>query len=446
MKYVLFKKNRLFSIEFVGGLLLALAFNFDFIYAQNEPRYNRITSLEASNEMKSYQKDLRSGAPFADEHQRLLLNEGLPQLVIDGNRLDRVMVRQRLEKIFFDSIADSTAYKKATDSAVEKLSTLARSEQISINGSINAVLFLGELRDKQGQLLKTATQPLSEITSDDSVTPAVRIAALAGLGKRIQELRTSSGENNRVVAASIAPTLNKILSLPVKSLPPIGRDWMQGRALEYANNLFPILGDKPQELDGAVKSAITILKDSNRAIDLRIRTVVFLSYSANAGITLPVDEILTAADELVKHSLRDVYGIIQDKKFEEEITGMSDMGMGGGGPEMMGYDAMGMPVETEKNYLPISYFVRSSWRLVTLADSMTRLAQQLDNNKEQYEESAKRIRSYGVKLYEEPKDASLVSAVEAFDPQSIVSEADEPESADPDKETTPKKFSPFKLK
>ena len=29
----LFKKNRLFSIEFVGGLLLALAFNFDFIYA-----------------------------------------------------------------------------------------------------------------------------------------------------------------------------------------------------------------------------------------------------------------------------------------------------------------------------------------------------------------------------------------------------------------------------
>ena len=139
--------------------------------------------------MKSYQKDLRSGASFAEKHQRLLLNEGLPQLFIDGNRLDRAGVRQRLEKIFFDSIADSTAYKKATDSAVTQLSALARSEQISINGSINAVLFLGELKDKQGRLLTTATQPLSEIISDDSVTPAVRIAALAGLGKRIQELR-----------------------------------------------------------------------------------------------------------------------------------------------------------------------------------------------------------------------------------------------------------------
>ena len=73
-------------------------------------------------------------------------------------------------------------------------------------------------------------------------TPAVRIAALAGLGKRIQELRTSSGENNRVEAASIAPTLNKILALPVESVPPIGRDWMQGRALEFASDLLSILG------------------------------------------------------------------------------------------------------------------------------------------------------------------------------------------------------------
>ena len=117
---------------------------------------------------------------------------------------------------------------------------------------------------------------------------------------------------------------------------------------------------------------------------------------------------------------------------------------------MMGYDAMGMPVENERNYLPITYFVRASWRLVTLADSMTRLAQQLDSDKEQYEDRAKLIRSYGVKFYEEPKDASLTSAVETFDPESIVPEANDPESKDPgketDPETTPKKLSPFKLR
>ena len=235
------------------------------------------------------------------------------------------------------------------------------------------------------------------------------------------------------------------MALSVESVPPIGRDWMQGQALGFSRDVLTVLGDSSQELEGVVKSALTILKNSKRSIDLRIRSVVFLSYSANAGITLPTDEILIAANELVKESLRDAYGIIQDKKFEEEITGLSDMGMGGGG-EMMEYDAMGMPIDNEKNYLPITYFVRSSWRLVTLADSVTRLAQQLDNNKEQYEESAKRIRSYGVKLYEEPKDASLTSAIEAFDPQSIVPEADEPESKDPDEENTPKKFSPFKLK
>ena len=448
MKKILFK-NRLFFIKTAGLLLLALASNSSFVSAQNEPRYSRMASLEASSEMKAYQKDLQSGSPFTEKHQQLLLDEGLPQLFIDGNRLDRAQARQRLEKIFFDSIADSNAYQKATDLAVTRLTALGRSEQISINGSINAVLFLGELRDKQGQLLAAATQPLSEIVSDDSVTPAVRIAALAGFGKRIQELRISSSENKQVKAASIVPTLNTILELPDKSMPPIGRDWMQGRALEYSRSMLQNLGDNPKEFDGAVKSAVTILKNSNRPIDLRIRTVVFLSYSANAGITLPTKEILIAADELVKESLRDAYGIIQDKKFEEEITGLSDMSMGGG-MDAMSYDAMGMPIEAEKNYLPITYFVRSSWRLVTLADSMTRLAQQLENDKEQYEDRAKLIRSYGVKLYEEPKDVSLTSAIEAFDPDSMVPVTDEtkPDETKPEvpaTETTPKKLSPFKL-
>ena len=77
---------------------------------------------------------------------------------------------------------------------------------------------------------------------------------------------------------------------------------------------------------------------------------------------------------------------------------------------------------------------------------MPRLAEQLDNNKEEYEDRSKLIRSYGVKLYEEPKDASLKSALETFDPESIVPEADDPEPEDPDKETAPKKFSPFKLR
>lgn len=439
-------ENRFLFIQSAGFFLLALAANTSFVSAQNEPRYTRIASLEASNEMKAYQKDLGSGAPFAEKHQQLLLNEGLPQLFIDGNRLDRAQVRQRLQKIFFESIADSNAHKKATDTAIKQLSALARSEQISINGSINAALFLGELRGKQGKLLTTALQPLSEIVSDNSVTPSVRIAALTGLKKRAQALKASVGDSTLSEAETILPALNTILGLSADSVPPIGRNWMQGQALNISSDMLAVMDDSPQKLEGIIKNTTTILKDSNRPIDLRIRAVVFLANSTRAGITLPTNEVLPVAEELVKESLRDAYGIIQDKKFEEEITGFSDMDMGGGGPEMMGYDTMGMPVENEKNYLPITYFVRVSWRLVTLADAMPRLAEQLDNNKEEYEDRSKLIRSYGVKLYEEPKDASLISALETFDPESIVPEADDPEPEDPDKETAPKKFSPFKLR
>ena len=54
-----------------------------------------------------------------------------------------------------------------------------------------------------------------------------------------------------------------------------------------------------------------------------------------------------------------MYEIIQDKKFEEEITGLSNMDMGGGGPEMMGYDAHGHAYR-ERKELPANYLLRSS--------------------------------------------------------------------------------------
>ena len=94
-------QNRSLSIPHVGLFLLILACYADSVSAQNEPRYKNMASLEASNEMKAYQKDLRSGAQFVEKHQQLLLNEGLPQLFVDGNRLNRAQVRQRLEKNIF---------------------------------------------------------------------------------------------------------------------------------------------------------------------------------------------------------------------------------------------------------------------------------------------------------------------------------------------------------
>ena len=368
--------------------------------------------------MKAYQKDLISGMNLTEKHKRLLLNEGLAQLFLDGNRLERLQVRQRLQKIFFDSISDPAAYKSARDLAVTELETLARSNKISINGSINAALFLGELKEKTGQLVQTATEPLSRLVTDESITPAVRIAALLGLGSRTKEARESTkGSPIAVNAVSIIPTLGKIIMLPAEQLPAVARDWMQARTLSYASDLLPLLGDDSKNLIEISNGAVVIIKDPTRSIDLRIRSIVFLSLLADTDIVLPASEIMTVTDKLVRESLREAYGTIQDKKFEEEITGI---GIQGGGDEMMGFDPMGTPIEIENNYLPITASFRASWRLVTLADSMNRLAEQMNDDKETYKKNAERLRAFGVKIYEEPKDASITSAIEEFDPESIV--------------------------
>ena len=423
--------------------LMMLALNAGLLYAQVEPKFSRLSLLEASNEMKAYQKDLLSGMNFTEKHEQLLLKEGLPQLFLDGNRLERPQVRQRLQKIFFDSISDPTAYKSARDLAVSKLVTLASSNEISINGSINAALFLGELKEKNGQLVQTATEPLSKLVTDESITPSVRVAALLGLGSRTKEARESTkGSTITANALGLMPTLEKLVVLPAEQLPAIARDWMQARTLDYASDLLPLLGDDSKKMTELSNAAVAIAKDPARSIDLRIRSVVFLSRLAVTDIVLPTAEIMTITDELVRKSLREAYGTIQDKKFEEEMTGID---MQGGGSEMMGFDPMGRPIEIEKNYLPITTSFRTSWRIVTLADSMNRLAVQMNDNKETYENDAKRLRSFGVKIYEEPKDASITSAVEEFDPESIVPNIENSETNGPEKETSPKKFSPFKL-
>ena len=137
--------NHLFFINPAGLLLLSLASNSSFVSAQNEPRYSRMASLEASGRNEGIPERPWIWCTICRKTSTTSLKRGLPQLFIDGNRLDRAQVRQRLQKSF-ESIADSNAHKKATDTAIKQLSALARSEQISINGSINAALFLGELR------------------------------------------------------------------------------------------------------------------------------------------------------------------------------------------------------------------------------------------------------------------------------------------------------------
>ena len=305
-------------------------------------------------------------------------------------------------------------------------------------------MFLGELKEQKGLLVATATKPLSELVSDESITPSVRIAALLGLGNRVKEARQSAnGSSTAANVVRIIPTMEQIITLPAEQVPAIARDWMQARTLEYASDLLPLLGDDSQKLTEVSKGVVVITKNEARSIDLRIRSVVFLSRLVDTNIALPTADIMTITDELVRKSLREAYGTIQDKKFEEEITGMD---MQGGEAEMMGFDPMGIPVEIEKNYLPITANLRASWRLVSLADSMNRLSGQMNNDKETYENNAERLRAFGVKIYEEPKDTSIISAVEEFDPESIVPDVENSETVDPEKETTPKKFSPFKLR
>jgi hypothetical protein len=346
--------------------LIMLVLNPSVLYAQAEPKFSRLSLLEASSEMKAYQKDLISGMNLTEKHKRLLLNEGLAQLFLDGNRLERLQVRQRLQKIFFDSISDPAAYKSARDLAVTKLETLARSNKISINGSINAALFLGELKEKTGQLVQPATEPLSRLVTDESITPAVRIAALLGLGSRTKEARESTkGSPIAVNAVSIIPTLGKIIVASGRTVTSsCSRLDASKNPRRYASDLLPLLGDDPEKLIAKVSNGAVVDYKRPYALYRPSNSIGCLFVSSSCyryRLTGIRNHDQSRMNSCVNRSAK-LMALSKTRKFEEEISGI---GMQGGGDEMMGFDPMGTPTQIENNYLPITASLRASWRLVS---------------------------------------------------------------------------------
>ena len=87
MPKIIKKRFKSYPTSLFVIFLIMLVLNPSVLYAQAEPKFSRLSLLEASSEMKAYQKDLISGMNLTEKHKRLLLNEGLAQLFLDGNRL-----------------------------------------------------------------------------------------------------------------------------------------------------------------------------------------------------------------------------------------------------------------------------------------------------------------------------------------------------------------------
>ncbi len=411
------------------GFFLALSSS---AAAQQKPRFENWPAFEASADLKAYRSELAAGGGFTDRHRRLLVDDGLAQLLVDANRDRLASIRARLPAVLLDKITNAAAYGEASVAAVEALDELARRGKGAVEGSVNACLLLGELQTQEGQLLAAATPVLCELTLDATVTPAVRVAALVGLRGRVQAAGGGSTPETKQAAVGLLPTVEQLLQLDT---PPAGAttvliDWLQQRTLDLAVELVPLAAADPKPLAAVGTAALTLLQNTGRPVNLRVRAAGLLARLVKA------DEATRAAEIVELIEAVAVAAVVEDRealaliKLELSLSGLDPQA---GGPAMMAEPMMmgpnGESLLPERSLFSVARCLQTSWRLASLADALTAIATALDDAGKPYEQKAGKLRTLGLAIYKDPGDKTVLAAADAIDPQ--------PDAAAPDAAANP---------
>jgi len=462
-------------LAFCGLTFFAIAIQAGFCPAalgQGVPRFENWSAFEKSADLATYKKELEAGSAFNDRNRQLLLNDGLPQLLEEANRDRIAAIRAQIPGLLLEKITSADAFRDATTAAAEALDELSRRQNSSIEGSVNACLLLGELRAKDGRLLEAATPLLGKLTLDTTVTPAVRIAALVGLRGRVEAAGGGSSSDTKAAAVDLLPTLEKLLQLDQaepQATSTVVHSWLQQRSLDLALNIIPLALDDPKSVDGLRTAAISLLKDADKAINLRIRAAVLLSRTFKSDQAALAVEISELINTVAVAAVADDRQALQLIKLEQSLSGMD---LQGGGMAMMAGPMMdssmmdgsmmdssllgpdGTPLQKKPSLLSQSRCLQTSWRLASLGDALASIATTLGEQGKPFQDQAAKLQGLGIEIYKSPSDETVLAAADAIDPlpepTKAEGEADKPNKpagSMPQPGTVPNTpFSPFQLR
>jgi hypothetical protein len=365
------------------------------------------------------------GEPGLLDSVRKLVAEKDPARVARG--------RSELAKEFSKLGSGTADAEKIAPAVVKELTQASRSKNVSISASVNAALLLGELQYSDKKYDAAATSSLVELVADESVIPAVRVAAFNGL---IEQTSTATAGQ----AVSLLTTFTKLATLEDTTLPTVSRNWILERLLEASPDLVSQLGDDKSAVNPLKDAATTLLSDETRPVNLRVRAAGLLAAMTGSGLTLPAADIQRIAEQteaVAIAAVQEDWDTIERQKLQEKFSGATPMGgMPAGGPP-------GDALSVETHYLSEAACLQTSWRLVSLANAAGGLADQLEDEKEKksLQDRAATLRRLGIAIYEAPGDTSAITAIKELIPEAAAAfEADESGGA------ATGTFSPFQLR
>lgn len=380
--------------------------------AQGEPKYIGWPKVENAREMRGLKEKLRDGSALDAESRAFVSQTVLPQLTLGENLSTIERTRRRIRETLLTDIDDDKAFADMSRLVAESMMAVARDDAADGPVRVNAMLLVGEMRGKDGKPWPPARPSLAAATGDAQLPIAVRIAAIAGLGRHVDACR-SDAEATAALAKAAGPALAAIVATPIESDRRAEQEWLSSRALA----LLPAV--LPQASKDVAASLAAIIDDPARATDTRVRATAALGATANAKSEINAAKLIDTIRGMALLSLEADVAAADVRRFEKQYRSLAagqQEAMQPGAAPAGGND----PAANAGLAIPEQACRRNAWRLVTLAeaidpgDGRPGLAALLGEAAAPAKQLAATLRDAGMVIDQAPDEESVVAAIKAI--------------------------------
>lgn len=372
---------------------------------------------EMSPQFKAVTTALKGGGPFNDAARDCIATVILPQLDTDENLPTLDDIRKKIRDRFLLAIGNEAAFEQASLFVRDRLDGVARDASADLLQRVNAMVFLGEMTDKGRAPWPPALQTLAAAAADATLDPAVRIAAVSGIGNHIARLRGMTSDQATATRATVTDVLPALLPLPAtKDKDTVAQrspaaSWLAARSF----GLLPqVLSPLPPDMASRL---VAVVDDTSWPFDVRVRAAAALGKAAGPDSGVDAQAVLASIGSLA------IAALDADRVEGRRLTELQSLKAGGGaGPRGQMPGMVGMDGPPAEDGLSMAVCRRAAWRLYTLGDSIvpdakaSGLATLLGNDAAAGQQLARLLKDGGEKLDGEPYGYVLLEILDALDP------------------------------
>lgn len=374
--------------------------------------------LEASQEFRDTIAALKGGAALDDTSRSFLETAVLAQLSRDGNRAELADVRKKIrDRVLL--IMNDQVLAQASTLFRDRMNDAARDKRVDPLLRANAMLFIGELTDKSRIPWAPAVETLAAAAEDLELDPAIRIAALTGLGNHLAAMARLSGGHSAAIRDAVARMLPALLGPPsdgnrdADESRSAAASWMASRGLSMLPQVM-----SPAPADTATR-LVALIDDASWPIDVRVRAAAAVGRMAGPDSGVDAMAVVTAIEKLAIAALE--ADRIDARRRMEEAALQGTTGQPGGQPGGQRMAAMPQAGPIAEG-LGEAVCRRAAWRLYTLGEAIVPgskkggLVSLLDKDSAAAERLAETLKEAGESLDAEPLGTLLLATLDALDP------------------------------